>query len=102
MPRRNTARISSPYWPAAHSRRRPRGAMTTCRGPPPECDLALQLRQQIVQVERMGEHLQLAVGRLRPFVLWPVPVQLDAVVIRVAQVKRFRDAVVAGAFERNA
>ena len=33
--------------------------------------------------------------------LWPVPIEFDAVVVGVAQVKRFADAVVGGAFERN-
>ena len=49
----------------------------------------------------MGEHLQGAVRLLRPFVLRPVPIELDAVVVRVAQIERLGDAVVAGAFERN-
>ena len=49
----------------------------------------------------MREHLQRAVRLLRPLVLRPVPIELDAVVVRVAQVERLGDAVVAGAFERD-
>ncbi len=57
--------------------------------------------KQIVQVERVGEHLQRAVRLLRPLLLRPVPIKLDAVVVRVAQIERLGDAVVAGAFERD-
>ena len=42
-----------------------------------------------------------AVRLLRPFLLRPVPIKLDAVVVRVAQIERLGDAVVAGAFERD-
>jgi hypothetical protein len=61
----------------------------------------VQLRQQIAQIERIGEHPQAAVLALRPHLLGPVPIKLDAVVVGVAQVERLADAVVGGAFERD-
>src|ERR1700690_1118897 len=61
----------------------------------------IEFGQQIMQVERVREHLQAAVRPLRPLVLRPVPIKLDAIVVWVAQVKRLGDAVVAGAFERD-
>jgi hypothetical protein len=33
--------------------------------------------------------------------LRPIPIKLDAVLVRIAQVKRLADAVIAGAVERN-
>ena len=59
---------------------------------------AIELRQQVVQVERIGVHLQAAVG---PSATCPSadPSKLDAVVVWIAQVERLGDAVVAGAFK---
>ena len=54
-----------------------------------------------MQIERVGEHLQGAVRLLRPFLFRAIPIELDAVVVRVAQIERLGDAVIAGAFERN-
>src|ERR1017187_845211 len=60
------------------------------------------LLQQILQIEPPGEHRQRAVLLARPLLLRPVIIQLDAVLVGIAQVKRLADAVVAGAIERNA
>src|SRR3954447_18383685 len=56
--------------------------------------------RQTVQVEATGEHRQGAVRRPRPFGFRPVPVQLDPVPVRVTQVERLANAVIAGAVER--
>ena len=45
------------------------------------------------------EHRQTAVGRARPFCLWPVPIQLDAVLVGVAKVKSLTHAMIAGTVE---
>lgn len=57
--------------------------------------------QQFVQVERTGEHGELAVGRARPHFLRFVTIQLDSVVIGIAQVYGFADTVVGRALQRN-
>ena len=54
-----------------------------------------------MQIERMCEHLQGAVRLFRPFVSWTIPIELNAVVVRIAQVERFAHAVVAGALQWN-
>src|SRR4051794_16998988 len=64
-------------------------------------DGASLLFQQIVKIKPLREHRKLAVGAARPLFLRAVPVKLDAVVVGVAQIKRFADAVVGGTFERN-
>src|SRR5207237_6753868 len=58
--------------------------------------------EESFQIERSRMHRQLAVGRARPLFLRPIPVELDAVVIRVPQVERFADAVIGRAVERDA
>ncbi len=50
----------------------------------------------------MRDHRELARGGARPLGRGAVPVELDAVAIRVAEVERLADAVVGGAFERDA
>ena len=47
----------------------------------------------------MREHCDAAIRRPRPRLPRAVPVEFDAVAIRVAQVERFADAVIGGAFE---
>ena len=64
-------------------------------------DHASPLPQQIVEIEPLREHRQRPVRRARPLFLGPVPIQLDAVLVGIAQIKRLADAVVAGAVERN-
>ena len=60
------------------------------------------LAQQVVEVERLGIHRQLAARLARPLLLRAVPGELEAVAVGVAQVERLGDAVVAGALERVA
>ena len=48
------------------------------------------------------DHGERAVGIPRPFLLRPVPVELDAVLVRIAEIERFADAVVARAVELDA
>src|SRR5579871_291482 len=49
----------------------------------------------------MREHRQPAVGSARPLLGRPIPIELDAVVVGIAQIKRFAHAVVGGALERD-
>jgi hypothetical protein len=60
---------------------------------------AFQFCQEALHVQTLGDHVQLAVGIAWPFLLRPVPIQFDAVLVRVAQVERLTDAMVAGAVE---
>ena len=60
------------------------------------------LPQQIVQIEPLGEHRERAVGGARPLLLRPVPIELDAVLVGIAQIQRLADAVIAGAVELDA
>ncbi len=48
---------------------------------------------------RLREHRKLAVSRARPLLLRTIPIELDAVLVGIAQVQRFADAVIAGAVE---
>ena len=57
---------------------------------------------QIIQIELAREHRQRSIRLARPFRLRAVPVQLDAVLVGIAQVQRLADAVVAGAVELDA
>ena len=54
-----------------------------------------------MQVQRFGLHIDVSVGIARPLRLGPVPIEFDAVLIRIAQVQGFAHAVIAGAIERN-
>ncbi len=58
--------------------------------------------QQLLQVQPLGKHRQRPVRLARPFRFGPVPIQLDAVLVGIAQIQRLADAVIAGAVERNA
>src|SRR5712692_7192017 len=56
---------------------------------------SVELCEQRLQVERRVEHRDAgAVFRARPFLAWPVAVELDPVPVRVAQIDRLADAVV--------
>src|ERR1700730_3237236 len=57
--------------------------------------------QSIVKVEPVREHRQRSVWGAPPVFPGTVPIELDAVVVGIAQVQRFADAVIAGAVERN-
>ena len=50
--------------------------------------------EQSSQVKRPGEHRKLAVRGPRPLVPRLVAIQLDSIVIRVAQINRLADAVI--------
>ena len=62
----------------------------------------LPLPQQIVEIEPAREHRQRSVRRARPLLFGPVPIELDAVLVGIAQIERLADAVIAGAVELNA
>ena len=59
------------------------------------------LRQQPGDVQWPRPDLELAVRPSRPFAARAVGVQLDAVVVGIAEVDRFADPVIRGAVERN-
>src|SRR5215470_19661495 len=61
-----------------------------------------RFREQCVEIDRLREHRRRPVGRTRPLVLRLVVIELDAVLVRVAQVQRDGHAVVARAGERQA
>src|SRR5262245_27083025 len=61
----------------------------------------LELSEERFEIERGERHLELAALRPRPLLLQPVAVELDAVVVVVAQVDGLAHPVVAGALERN-
>lgn len=60
------------------------------------------LGKQRVQIKRAGEHGELAVGRARPVVRVPIPIQFHAVVVRIAQVNRLAHPVIRRAFKPDA
>src|SRR5713101_5561691 len=64
--------------------------------------LAGRFTQQIVEIEPPRDHGERAVRRARPKLLRPVAIELDPVLVGVAQVERLAHAVVRGAVERNA
>ena len=77
------------------------GHATLC--PPYETTASpLPLLQQRLDIQPLREHRELAVRPERPLLLRPVPIELDAVVVGIAQIERLADAVVAGAVERDA
>src|ERR1700689_1287129 len=53
------------------------------------------------EIEMPGVHGELTVGGPRPDFTPPGPVKLDAVVIGIAQIEGFTDAMIGGAVERN-
>ncbi len=55
-----------------------------------------------VEIQPLGHHLHRAVRFARPSSARPIPVQLDAIAVGVAQIQRFTDTVIARAFERHA
>src|SRR5262249_41195442 len=62
---------------------------------------AIELAKQIVQVKRISVHLQRPIRLLRPFLFGTIPIEFDSIVIRVAQVKRLADTVVACTLQRD-
>src|SRR5688572_14873914 len=56
--------------------------------------LRLCIREQTVEIERAREHSQSAISGMRPLVVWPIPIELDAVFIGITEVKRFAHTVV--------
>src|SRR5205814_7734015 len=57
--------------------------------------------KQILKIERPAVHRQFSLRGARPVFGRAIPIQLKAILIRIAQIKRFADAVVAGAVKRN-
>ena len=57
--------------------------------------------EEAFEVEAAGVHGEIAFDVVGPEVAGAIPVEFDAVVVGVAEVDGFADAVVGGAFERN-
>src|SRR6266566_7567333 len=57
--------------------------------------------QQVVEIEPAGDHVEVVVRRARPKLLRPVAIELDAVLVGVAQIERLAHAMVGSAVERN-
>src|SRR3954470_1478857 len=60
------------------------------------------LLQKVVEIQPPREHRQLASGGARPCLGRTVPVQFNAILVRIPQVERLADTVVRSAVERNA
>ena len=58
------------------------------------CRRRFELFEESDQIERCGEHRQLTRGRTWPLLARAIPIKLDAVVVGVAQIKRFADAMI--------
>ena len=54
---------------------------------------------QVFQVQPSSEHRQLSVRRAWPLGFRPIPVEFDPIVVGIAQVQGFADAVIARAVE---
>src|SRR5262245_17971205 len=63
---------------------------------------ALALGGQALRIEWQSAHVEVTVPRQGPLLARAVPIELDAVLIDVAQIERLSDAVIAGAVERDA
>ena len=59
-------------------------------------------RKKIIQVERLGYHREIAGWCARPLFTRPIPVELDAIAVGIAQVKSFAHAVIRCTIQRNA
>jgi len=60
------------------------------------------LLDQVVKVEPSRKHREVAIGISRPRFFRAIPIEFDAVFVRVTQIKRLTDAVIAGAIQGNA
>src|SRR6266542_870721 len=62
-----------------------------------------RLREQALDVEREGDHGDAPTFlRTRPFLLRAVAIELDAILVGIAEIDRLADAVVARTVERDA
>src|SRR5882724_8011958 len=57
--------------------------------------------QELVEVEGLGVHGEIAHGIARPEFLRFVTIKLDSILIGIAKIKRFTDAVIGSSIERN-
>ncbi len=64
--------------------------------------VSLLVSKQLFEIQRFGVHRQRAVGPARPVGLRTVPVQLDTVPVRIAQINRLAHAVIGRPLERDA
>jgi hypothetical protein len=60
------------------------------------------LLQKVVEIQPPRKHRQFAAGAARPCLGRTVPIQFNAVLVRIPQVERFTDTMIGGAVERDA
>jgi hypothetical protein len=63
------------------------------------CDV--RLAQQAIEVEWPSEHLRRAFERAGPLFSGSIPIKLYSISVRIAQIERFTDSVIGGAFKWN-
>ena len=59
------------------------------------------LAEQFFKVKGRGDHGKLTLRCARPLRFRAVPVKLDTIAVRVAEIERLADAMIGSAFERN-
>ena len=58
-------------------------------------------RKKTIQIERLRYHLEIAGWCARPLFTGPIPIELDAIAVGIAQVKRLAYAVIRGPVQRD-
>ena len=61
----------------------------------------LCIAEESIQIQGACIHRDRTIGIVRPFVLRAIAVQLDSVLVGIAEIKRFTHPVITRAFERN-
>ena len=59
------------------------------------------LVEQCFKVKGRGDHVKLTLRCARPLRFRAVPVKLDTIAVRIAEIERLADAMIGSAFERN-
>ena len=62
---------------------------------------AVELCEQVLQVEVLRDHRQAAIAIMGPLFARAIPIDLDAVSIGVMEVNRFTDPVIRGAVDAH-
>src|SRR5689334_7740019 len=73
----------------------PRTRRETCPG----ARIAVSFIENALQIWHFACHDDLTIAPL-PFVAWPIPVNLDAVTVRISQIERLTNQMIGIAFER--
>ena len=65
------------------------------------CGIVLKLPKQPLHIQPLRKHRQLPIGSAGPLFLRAIPVEFDAVLIRITQIECFADAMIGGTIERD-